>query len=619
MTVGRITPVLAILWMGAASGQEDSPDRAIRRALTVQATEQEKDFLPAIRTAEDFEKAKPHFHEQYLDMLGLWPLPEKTPLKAEVTGTLEQPGVLIEKLHFQSRPGLYVTANLYLPFPTKGPYPAILYSCGHYNGGRDGNKTACQEHGLWFAAHGYVCLVYDTLQLGEIAAVHHGTYRYGRWWWHSAGYTPAGVECWNAIRGIDYLQSRPEVDPSRIGATGISGGGAATFWISAADERIKASAPVSGMSDLTWYVGDDGVDGHCDCMFLYNHDRWHWTTIAALVCPRPLLFVNSDNDRIFPMPANDRIINRLKRLYSKYGESDKVDSIVSVGGHAYRTDIRRAIFEFFNRHFKGDSRRVEDADSGLAPDGKNRIKPAELRVFPEDKDIPPDQKNTKIDESFVPVAHPELPKAEDFEAWRKGLLERVKRTCFPPAGAPFSQARSWTVPEQPGSGGSWLVVLNPEEELQNQPPAWARDLVRNGPGLVLKPRSGWTRKNPPNTIERAHVVLGATVDSERVGEIRAALKGPGPWHLLGHGEAGILAAYAALYEPAVTRVTLVDPPSSHRQGPQFLSVLRIWDIPEALGCLAPRPLRIIGGSAPAFGRTAEIYRLAGAADQLDRK
>src|SRR5205814_2970274 len=178
---------------------------------------------------------------------------------------------------------------------------------------------------------------------------------------------------------------------------------------SAADDRIKISAPVSGMSDLTWYVCEDGVNGHCDCMFLYNNYRWNWTTIAALVCPRPLLFVNSDHDTIFPMPANERIINRLKRLYSKYGESDKVDCIVSVGGHAYRTDLRRQIQEFFNRHFKGDSRRVEDPDSGLTPEGKPRINPVSLRVFPEDKDIPEDSVNRRIDEVFSPKRSEALP------------------------------------------------------------------------------------------------------------------------------------------------------------------------------------------------------------------
>jgi dienelactone hydrolase len=158
----------------------------------------------------------------------------------------------------------------------------VLYVCGHSGRGRDGNKTAFQHHGMWFATHGYACLLIDTLQLGEIAAIHHGTYRFNRWWWQACGYTPAAVECWNGIRAIDYLQSRLEVDGERIAVTGISGGGAATFWIAAADERVKVAVPVSGMSDLEDYVGEKVVNGHCDCMFLINTFQWPWTHIAAL-------------------------------------------------------------------------------------------------------------------------------------------------------------------------------------------------------------------------------------------------------------------------------------------------------------------------------------------------
>jgi dienelactone hydrolase len=236
-------------------------------------------------------------------------------LNAAVTGTLENGPVVIEKLHYQSRPGLYVTGNLYRPAkPPEKKMPAILYVCSHSARGRDGNKTAFQDHGMWFARNGYVCLVVDTLQLGEVKGVHHGTYSLGRFHWHSLAYTPAGVECWNGVRGIDYLVSRPDVDPERIGVTGISGGGATTIWVAAADDRVKVAVPVGGMSDLKSYVRDKVVNGHCDCMFLVNFRGWEWTTIAALIAPRPMLFANSDNDRIFPMDGNRRIMARLRDL-----------------------------------------------------------------------------------------------------------------------------------------------------------------------------------------------------------------------------------------------------------------------------------------------------------------
>src|SRR5262249_56249641 len=131
-----------------------------------------------------------------------------------------------------------------------GKVAGVLEGWGHWGLGRDGNKTAFQDHGMWFATNGYLCLIVDTLQLGEVAGIHHGTYSHGRWWWQSLGYTPAGVECWNGIRGIDYLVSRPDVDPDRIALTGISRGGASTVWLAAAHQRGQRAVPVSGQRRL---------------------------------------------------------------------------------------------------------------------------------------------------------------------------------------------------------------------------------------------------------------------------------------------------------------------------------------------------------------------------------
>src|SRR5207244_4330849 len=88
-------------------------------------------------------------------------------------------------------------------------------------------------------------------------------------------------------------------------------------------------------------------------MFLYNTYQWDWTTIAALVAPRPMLFANSDKDPIFPMDANRRIFTKLQKIYGMYGADNRaVQEYVSVGGHDYRPDLRKAIFHFFNLHLK---------------------------------------------------------------------------------------------------------------------------------------------------------------------------------------------------------------------------------------------------------------------------
>jgi len=616
-------------------------------------------FLENAESVEDWKRLRPKYREEYFYMLGLAPIPEKTPLKATITGTLQGDGYTVDMLHYQSRPKLYVSANLYRPKNvTKGQrLPAVLYVCGHSFRGRDGNKTAYQSHGIWFARHGYICLVLDTLQLGEIAAIHHGTYREGRWWWHSRGYTPAGVECLNGIRGIDYLISRSDVDPERIAVTGISGGGAATFWIAAADERAKVAVPVSGMADLMSYVPNRVINGHCDCMFLYNTFQWPWTRIAALIAPRPLLFVNSDADRIFPMDANERVINRLERLYSLYGASDFVDSVVSIGGHAYRQDIRQAAYRFINMHLNNDARVVEDSEVDLVTgSGNNRqhpIEPEKLRVFPNDSDIPKDELNTTIDRHFVPMAYVKPPEEGHYESWKAKIMAELRRVtfrCFPERIPPATLLREIETDDVRLESESGIevrlqqntksksvknpkcIVMVVQGPDSNEPTTdWLRLVNEPNPHVyVCSPRgvgqTRWTRKNPPNYVERSHVLLGRTVDTGRVWDIIAAARylhdkyeGRIPVYVSGDGAAGVLTAYAALWEPEIAGVIVNKPPLSHMDAaaPQFLNVLRVCDVPDTLGMLAPRALTVYGDRSDALEKVAEIYATAGATKNFD--
>ena len=635
MTLPRILSIafsLALVGTGFSqeygkSDKENPGDAMIQEYLKREAEKLENNFLEGIKTREDWERERPKLMGEYFHMLGLSPLPEKTPLKGTITRTLDRGDYFVDMLHYQSRPGLYVTANLYRPAKVNPgeKVPAVLYVCGHSDEGRNGNKTAFQSHGMWLARHGYICLMVDTLQLGEIAGIHHGSYREERWWWLSRGYTPAGVEAWNGVRGIDYLASRPDVDPERIAVTGISGGGAATFWIAAADERAKVAIPVSGMADLVSYLPGRMINGHCDCMFLYNTYQWHWTRIAGLIAPRPMLFVNSDNDPIFPMDANDRIINRLERLYSLFGASDLVDSFVSVGGHDYREDIRKGVFRFLNTHLKNDPQKITDTEVDLVIDGRNAqhpIKPEELRVFPNDENIPKDALNGKIDESFVPIAQPTVPKSkEEFAAWKKTLTEKLRQVTFNHFPEQIPAA---TLGRAEGDEISWIKT---EENIQVRLRKLAGNL-ENTKAIVLavanedireatinfgdketdaifvvEPRgigaTKWTTKNPPNYVERSHYLLGRTVDSGRVWDVIAAaryLRNKQPkakLKLAGAGRAGVLAVYAAILEQEVSGVTLGEIPESlmDADAPALLNALRVCDLPVAVGLLADRELQ----------------------------
>jgi dienelactone hydrolase len=670
LCIGLLLASLAAPAWGQPLGERDrgAPgDEMIQRYLAQETARIEAGYAADVKSLADWQSLRPQYVEEYFYMLGLSPRPEKTPLEATITGTLKEDGYEVDLLHYQSRPGLYVTGNLYRPATAKAgeKFPAVFYVCGHSGRGRNGNKVAFQSHGIWLARHGYICLIVDTLQLGEIAATHHGTYNLQRWWWHSRGYTPAGVEAWNGIRGIDYLVSRPDVDPKRIAVTGISGGGAATFWIAAADERVKVAVPVSGMADLESYVPGRVINGHCDCMFLYNTFRWPWTRIANLVAPRPMLFVNSDDDPIFPMDANERIAARLERLYSLHGAGGDVDAVVSVGGHAYRKDIRQAGYWFLNAHLKGDSRPIDDSEIDVVSEGGNPgpypIEPERLRVFPTDADLPADQLNTAIDERFVPLASVPAPSAGEFEGWKKPLLAELKRVSFGyfPKQVPAAKKLDGGQAEDSGEGyerlasedsielgirhprlrtgdggkGILLAVLNEDEA--GSTPQWVQEI---GPGyqsvVLCEPRgigmTKWTRKNPPNYIERSHALLGRTVDAGRVWDVISAAgylasparggegKAKQSVHVAGKGAAGLIAAYAGVLNEEIASVTLVAPPASHMDegAPQLLNVLRVCDVPDALGLIAPRPLTIRTDQPKAFARTAAAYEAAAGADHL---
>jgi cephalosporin-C deacetylase-like acetyl esterase len=623
-----------------ANGTNSPGQILMQNWLKTEAVRLDGKWLEHITNKEEFETLKPRLRQQYMENLGLWPLPEKTPLNAQVTGTLErEEGFRVEKLHFQSRPGLYVTGNLYLPKNARAgtKLPAVLYVCGHSGRGRDGNKAAFQHHGMWFATHGYACLIIDTLQLGEIEAIHHGTYRHNRWWWQARGYTSAAVECWNGIRAIDYLQSRPEVDPDKIAVTGISGGGAATFWITAADDRVKVAVPVSGMSDLQEYVGNKVVNGHCDCMFMINSFQWPWTYIAALVAPRPMLFENSGHDTIFPMDGNDRIRARLEKLYGFY--TNRTDGLfdigVTPGGHEDNPELRLMAYRWINRFLKGDNSPVTEPELP-------KIEGKDLRAFP--NELPKDELNSRIDETFVPAAKTTLPPSKDaFEKWRRETIAELKRISFhsiPTDWKPETSIEVDSPKEQAGllrtepgvaipwkylpgknaqtAKSKWLVILGQNESLDSKP-LWINKSIGDSPLLLVAPRGNGPMRfddPPPFYVKRSLPLLGRTVDTCKLIDALAAVKAVVAqknveWKIAGSGEAGVIAAYAALLDPAIREVLAVEPPTSHRTGPIFLNVLRVVDIPEALGLIAPRQLTIITPTPQQFDTTDNLFRTAG--------
>lgn len=566
----------------------------------------------ALTNTAEWKRNRERYRKQLFEMLSLDPLPARGDLKAEVTGRVEREEFVVEKLHFQSLPGLYVTANLYLPKQIEKPLPTVLYLCGHgpviKDGVSYGNKVTYQHHGIWFARHGYACLIVDSLQLGEILGLHHGTHREGMWWWNARGYTPAGVEAWNCIRALDYLETRPEVDKTRFAATGRSGGGAYSWWIVALDDRIKVAAPVAGVTDLEDHVVNGTVEGHCDCMFTVNTYRWDYAQVAALAAPRPLLIVNTDRDSIFPLDGVVRVHSLVREIYRSYNAQANLGLAISEGPHKDTQDLQVPVFRWFNRHLKGEDPLIERAAVKL-------LQPEELKVFAK---LPSDAINTNIHETFVARARvPANISASEHER----LLKELKDKSF--AGWPETRrsavAEALTVSRVENLSVEKCSLRSQDNvelglyvaSLSRRPEKLTLSIVDKMPEVAslaspeekeklklssyayFAPRGlgddVWTGDAKKQVqIRRRFMLLGQTLESMRVWDIRQAIRAlrdrypAAELRVEGSGVQGVNLLYAALYEPGIAGATFGDLPASHQQAPDYLNVLRVMDIPVAL-------------------------------------
>ena len=656
VALALIVSPLPVTGADPAASDTRRGDQMIAKYFHAETARLRENCLADIESLDQWQTRREIYRNQLLDMLGLDPLPARTELKTEVTGRTEHEDFFVERLHFQSMPGLYVTANLYVPKNREGPLPAILYVCGHgqtkIDGISYGNKVYYHHHGSWFARHGYVCLTIDTLEAGEIEGNHHGTYRHEMWWWLNRGYTPAGVEAWNSIRALDYLQSRPEVDGEKIGVTGRSGGGAYSLWIAAIDDRIQVAVPVAGITDLQNHVVDGCVEGHCDCMFMLNTFQWDYALVAALVAPRPLLISNSDSDAIFPLDGVVRIHAKVRKIYELYDAEEQLGLQITAGPHVDTQELRTHAFRWLNRHLKND-------ESLLEKPAVKMFEPKDLKVF---QQLPEDESNTAIHETFVSAAKKAVVPSgrEQWERMRTDWMESLRTRTFrswPTEASDTAPQEVFTVNREgihfeaidfssqgvirlrlylahrTGLDRADLVVLNVldeaswneflatmrvgfEDELKDEmlpPPddeayletrkmfesfSWAMAYVApRGIGPTK-----WDQNAKKQTQHRRRFyLLGQTLDGMRVWDVCQAarslrtfprLAGTPLWMQSNRRMAGVT-LYASLFLPDVQRLDLYELAASHRQGPYLLNVRRIMDISQAVAMAAERSRVVI--------------------------
>lgn len=341
----------------------------------------------AVRTEADLQALRATIRAKVLDIIGGLP-DARTPLNARVTGTIPMDGYRIEKVLFESLPGLHVTALLYVPDGPAGlKRPGVLVPCGHSPDGKSFRNY--QEISGQLAKRGYVVLSWDPVGQGERSQywdAARGRSRYNLVCGEHAvlgnlacvaGSSLVRYEVWDGMRALDYLLTRPEVDPARLAVTGTSGGGFQSLYLGALDERIGVVAPSCFVTSLPMRMAnrifeDPDSDPEQDPYRLVSAGVDH-AGLLLLIYPRPFVVAAAVND-FFPIEGARKTFREVAALYAAMGKGDRVSIAEGVHRHQYSPENRRAAFAVFDR--------VNGLPEHPALDTVRILDPTELRVTP---------------------------------------------------------------------------------------------------------------------------------------------------------------------------------------------------------------------------------------------
>jgi hypothetical protein len=327
-------------------------------SLAWQQDEARQSELAGIRTEADLLKLQARLRRSLLDSIGGLPQ-EKTPLNPWIAGTIPLAGYRIEKVVFESLPKFYVTALLYLP-DGSARRPAVLVACGHTTNGKIGYQYLCHR----LAKRGYVVLCWDPVGQGERSQFWDAAASKSRYnlvcgehavlgnLAYLAGTNLARWEIWDGVRAVDYLLTRPEVDPERISITGTSGGGFQSSHIGALDGRIKVVVPSCYISALPMRMSnrifqDPDSDPEQDLFGMVSNGVDH-PGLLLLCYPRPV-FVAAAVEDFFPIEGTRKTLREVSAVYRRMGHPDRIGHVEGYHGHKFSPENIEAAFAFLDR------------------------------------------------------------------------------------------------------------------------------------------------------------------------------------------------------------------------------------------------------------------------------
>ena len=620
------------------------------KALAQQAYDRRKRELDRTVTAEQVEKRRAWARSTFWRLIG-GPL-EKTPLNARVVSSFERERYRVENLIYESRPGLHITANLYLPKVGKPPYPGVLFQMGHSLNGKASTfyQFCCQ--GL--AQLGFVVLAFDPMGQGErtyyprpggtltrLPSADDEHTMPGRQLL-LVGDTSTRFQVWDAVRSLDYLAAHPMVDPARLASTGNSGGGTLTMFLAAVDDRLACAAVASGNTEnhACANFNSPGSTDDAEQNFvngaLAGFDRWD--TLHPFV-PKPLLVLVSAKDHFGTyspryMENGRQEFAALQRLYGVMGKPEHVSWYETPLPHGISYDLRMEVYRWFRRWLQGNLTALrEEPPVKAEPDERlwctktgNVVRdlagltPQKIALEGARRISTPSQQPNWDRLLGLNPTPPSIPlSVRGTTESRLVNIEAIEVTSTPGVWLP-----AWVYrPKSAMPGARWVIVVEPggrngrwnEEGLYQKVAAAGSTVVAADVRGIGDLNPEFPRQSARHAVwhqnEEAYawasLMLGRPLLGQRVTDLRALIRAAASPKvtLVATGKMTIPALIAAALEPKVEMVHLGDHLASfrlliepeeytHTLASFVFDVLRHTDLPQVAGALAPRKVRIAG-------------------------
>lgn len=370
--------------------------------------------FPKIESKEQWQERARLIREHVLVSCGLWPTPPKTPLNAKVFGRVERDGYSIEKVYFETYPGFFLAGNLYRPLGKTGPFPGILNPHGHWRNGRmaDEDAGSIAARCISFARQGMVAFTYDMAGYNDTIQVDHkfaADLKNTLW-----SISLMGLQTWNSVRALDFLESLPDVDKSRLACTGESGGGTQTFMLGTFEDRLAMLGPIVMVSH--------SMQGGCLCENAPGlRVDYSNMELAAVPAPRPQILVAATGD--WTKTTQEIEGPAVASIYKLFGATDHLKYATFNYGHNYNKTSREAVYAWFGRHLlqETDANKLKEPPYKKEPD-------SDLRVFPDGK-LPQGALNeAQLIGALVDLARQQL---ADLEPRDAASLAKAKETLAP--------------------------------------------------------------------------------------------------------------------------------------------------------------------------------------------